>query len=119
MAKRKKRTTVGKRKSTARGKGHKASVSARGKTAKQGASKPSKRLAKSTSNRAAAKKAAPKRAGQVKRPSTPTVETVIVDVIEEPVPGVIAITEFEETEVRDEDEGREQPDETPRGSEEQ
>ncbi len=46
-------------------------------------------------------------------------ETVTVDVIEEPAPGVFAITEFEETQVREEDEGRDQPDETPRGSEEQ
>jgi hypothetical protein len=103
MAQLKKRTTVGKRKSTARGKARKASVAARGKAAaKHGVVKasPRKGLAKSTSKRTAAKKAAPKRARQVKRPSTPAVETVTVDVIEEPAPGVIAITEFEQTEVR-------------------
>ncbi len=38
----------------------------------------------------------------VKPPSTPAVETVVVDVIEEPVPGVTVVTEFEATEVRDE-----------------
>ena len=32
----------------------------------------------------------------------PVRETVIVDVIEEPVPGVITVTEFEETDVREE-----------------
>ena len=38
----------------------------------------------------------------VKPPSTPAVETVVVDVIEEPVPGVTVVSEFEATEVRDE-----------------
>jgi hypothetical protein len=40
----------------------------------------------------------------VKRPNTPTVETVTVDVVEEPAPGVIAITEFGETEIREDPE---------------
>jgi hypothetical protein len=57
-------------------------------------------LTKSKSKRAAAKKSAPKKARQVKRPSTPTVETVTVDVVEELAPGVVAITEFEQTQVR-------------------
>ena len=39
----------------------------------------------------------------------PVRETVIVDVIEEPVPGVITITEFEETDVREETVDRVQP----------
>ncbi len=51
----------------------------------------------------------------MKRPSTPTVETVTVDVIEEPAPGVVTITEFEEAEVREEGEGLERPEETPPG----
>jgi hypothetical protein len=34
--------------------------------------------------------------------ATPAVETVVVDVIEEPVPGVTVVTVFEATEVRDE-----------------
>ena len=55
----------------------------------------------------------------MKPPSTSTVETVTVDVIEEAAPGEITITEFEETEVREEDEGPERPEETPRESEEQ
>jgi hypothetical protein len=42
---------------------------------------------------------------------------MITDLVEEPVPGVITITEFEETVVRDEGEGRETP-ETPPESEE-
>jgi len=47
----------------------------------------------------------------VKPPSASTVETVNVDVIEEAAPGVLTITEFEETEVRED--GPEQPEETP------
>jgi hypothetical protein len=43
----------------------------------------------------------------VERPGTPTVETVNVDLIEEPAPGVIAITEFEETQVREQGQGPE------------
>jgi hypothetical protein len=48
------------------------------------------------------------------RPTTltnvPAVETVIVDVIEEPLPGVITVTEFEETDIRDVDLDRERKD---------
>ncbi len=36
-----------------------------------------------------------------KLPNAPAVETVVVDVIEEPLPGVITVTECEETEIRD------------------
>ena len=47
----------------------------------------------------------------VKPPGVPTAETVIIDVIEEPVPGVITVTEFEATEVREASPDSEQPDE--------
>jgi hypothetical protein len=44
--------------------------------------------------------------GYSRRPSTRIVETVTVDVIEEPAPGVVTITEIEETaEVREEGPG--------------
>jgi hypothetical protein len=33
------------------------------------------------------------------KPPTPAVETVVVDVVEESAPGVITVTEFEETQV--------------------
>ena len=42
---------------------------------------------------------------------TPAVESVVVDVIEEPVSGVITVTEFEETEVRERIRGRDEPEE--------
>ncbi len=33
--------------------------------------------------------------------NAPAAETIVVDVIEEPLPGVITVTEFEETDIRD------------------
>ena len=48
---------------------------------------PRKRLARAKPKRALVKKVARKRARPVKPPSTAAVETVVVDVIEEPVPG--------------------------------
>jgi hypothetical protein len=71
----------------------------RGKSAKRGKSRKAaqaKTVAKAKSKRASVKKAAP----EVKQPVAPVVETVAVEVIEQPAPGVIAVTEVEETEVR-------------------
>jgi hypothetical protein len=116
MAQRKKRATIGKRKSKLRGKGRKGSSSTRGKAMKRRKAKP---ITKIRSKRAAAKKPARGRPGPAKPPRsrTPTVETVSVDVIEEGPSGEINITEFEE--VREESEGGpEQPAETPPESEE-
>jgi hypothetical protein len=48
--------------------------------------------------RAARKKAVRKKDQRMKPPG-PAVETVVVDVIEEPAPGVITVTEFEETQM--------------------
>ena len=94
MAQKKKRATVRKRKTTTHRKARKASKSARGKAVKRAVAKPAPRSAR-------VKKIARKRARPVKSPSTPAVEAVVVDVIEEPVPGVITVTEFEETKVRE------------------
>ena len=118
MAQPKKRGTLGKRKSTARSQGGKTREPTRGKAAKRTAtkSKTRKGLAKARPNRTRAKQVARKRARVVKPPSISTVKTVTVDVIEEAAPGVVTITEFEETEVREE--GPEQPEETPPESEE-
>ena len=86
MAKHKKQSSkVQKRTGTkARPKGRKLSKAVRGKAAKR-------TVAKAKSKRAAAKKA--------RRPVAPTAETVAVQVIEQPAPGVITVTEVEETEV--------------------
>ncbi len=113
MAVRKRRATVKKGKSIARGKVPKASKSAGGRAAKPTVAKPTKRLAKAKLKRAGAKRVSRKKVRPTKPAMSPAVETIIADVIEEPVPGVITITEFEETEVREEGEGPEHPDRTP------
>jgi hypothetical protein len=88
MAKRKKASKVQKRaklrSSAKRGKARKAAKAAK-------ATKPT--VAKAKPKPAPAKKAARK----VKQPVTPVVETVAVEVIEQPAPGVITVTEIEET----------------------
>ena len=85
MAKRKKQSKAPKRKAaTARGKARKVA-----KTAKR-------TVAKAKPKPAPAKKAARK----VKLPVAPVVETVAAEVIEQPAPGVITVTEVEETAVR-------------------
>jgi hypothetical protein len=86
MAKRKKASKAQKRAKLRRGKSAK-----RGKARKAA---PAKRtVAKAKPKRSPVKKAARK----VKQPVTPVVETVAVEVIEQPVPGVITVTEVEET----------------------
>jgi hypothetical protein len=84
MAKRKKQSKVQRRAKVRRG-----------NSAKRG--KPRK-VAKS----AAAKRAKPKRAPAKKGrlPVGPAVETVAVEVIEQPAPGIVTVTEVEETEIR-------------------
>jgi len=73
---------------------------------------PKKRPVKAGPKGAGAKKRARKRMPPVKPPGVPTAETVIIDVIEEPVPGVITVTEFEATEVREASPDSEQQDES-------
>jgi hypothetical protein len=98
MAKRKKRANVQPKKraksrrrhAAVRGKARKVSKSARGKGTKPTAgAKP---------QRASTKKVTQKKERQMKPPG-PGVETVVVDVIEEPASGVITVTEIEETQI--------------------
>ena len=93
MAKRKKRAKVQKRSKVSKGKSTK-----RGKARSVAkAAEATKRIvAKAKPTRAPAKKAV----RSTKQPITPVVETVAVEVIEQPAPGVITVTEVEETEVR-------------------
>lgn len=93
MAKRKKRA---KTQSKKRAKLRKGSSAARRKTRKASKSaRGTKRtVARVKPKRAGAKKAARKKTQRMNRPE---VETVVVDVVEEPIPGVITVTEFEET----------------------
>lgn len=113
MAQRRKRPTARKGKSTARRKTHKPSKSARGRPAKRRIARaaPTKHLAKAKLKRGAKK--ARKKVRAVKPPTAPVVvETVVVDVIEEPVPGVAVVTEIEATEVREAGVGPEEPQES-------
>jgi hypothetical protein len=88
MAKSKKRAKVQKR-----GKLPRAKSATPGKARKAAQAKTA---AKAKPKRTPVKKAARK----VKQPVAPVVETVAVEVIEQPAPGVITVTEVEETEVR-------------------
>ena len=85
-----------------RGKARKPAKSAQTKAAKRLVAKtrPKKQVTKAKPKRVAAKKAAPSKAMPPKQPGIPQAETVIIDMIEEPVPGVFVVTEFEATSVR-------------------
>jgi hypothetical protein len=102
MAKRKKRAAARRGKAATRGKARKPAKSVRGKSAKRTSARatPKKRVTKAKSKRAVAKKV------------VSTVETVIVDMIEEPVPGVMVVTEFEATGIREPNANPEQPKES-------
>jgi len=113
MAKRKKRATARKTRSTARGKAR-TGKSARGKATRRTAASrtPKKRPVKAGPKSAAAKKRARRRMPQATPSGLPTAKTVIVDVIEEPIPGIVSVTEFEATEVRVASPDSEQQDES-------
>ncbi|MFZ1152116.1 MAG: hypothetical protein WAR76_20680, partial [Xanthobacteraceae bacterium] len=72
-------------------------------SAKRGKARKVAKAAKATRRTVAKAKAKPKRAAvkkaarKVKQAVTPVVETVAVEVIEQPAPGVITVTEVEET----------------------
>jgi hypothetical protein len=89
MAKRKKQSSkVQKKKGAkARPKAKKLSKAARGKA-----------VVKRTVARAKPKRAPTKK--RMKQPTAPTLETVAIEVTEQPAPGVITVTEVEEMELR-------------------
>jgi hypothetical protein len=82
----------------------------RAKTSKRTVAKRTKSSAKAKLKRAGVSRVARKKIQPMKPPSTPAVESIIVNVVEEPVPGVITVTEFEETEVREARANPERPD---------
>ena len=99
MAKRTKRAAARTSKAT-RVKARKSAKSLRRKPAKPKKAKAkAKKRATKTKKRAVAKSVAPK------------VETVVVDIVEEPIPGVMVVTELEATEIRGSGVSQEQPDE--------
>jgi hypothetical protein len=73
----------------------------RANSARRGKARKVAKAAKRTAARAKPKPAPVKKAARkVKQPVAPVVETAVVEVIEQPAPGVIAVSEVEETEVR-------------------
>ena len=110
MAQRKKRVTLRKRKSSVRGRARKSSKSVRGKAAERTATNSRSKKAVAKTRRPKAEKVTRKKARPRKPPITPVAETTIVDVVEEPSPRVITITEFEETDIREAGAGEEPPD---------
>ncbi len=100
-------------KSIVRRKARKPSKSARKRPVKRTVAKatPRKRTAKAKPKGGAKKTR--KKVRAVKRARAPTVETLVVDVVEEPIPGVAVVTEIEATEVR---EAGAEPDEPEGGS---
>ena len=97
MAKRKKRALARKKTASKRGKASTRSKSAPRKAAKRVAvkTKAKKRATKARAKRTASKKAAPRPTESLKQPAEASDETVIFDIVEEPVPGVLVVTEFE------------------------
>ena len=92
MASRKRRTTkskVGKRRATIRKKAVKRAVA---KRTKKSAKKPTRRA-----RRTGVSKRIQTR--QPKRGATPVVEETVIDIVDEPLPGVVRLTEIEEMEV--------------------
>jgi hypothetical protein len=92
-----------------RGSARKSSRSVRGKAAKRTATKVRSKKGMAKAKRPRVKKVARRKARPVKPPSTPVVETTIVDVVEQPAP---AVAEFEETDIREAGAGRVPPEET-------
>ena len=89
-----------------RKKGSKVQSRAKLRRANQANRSKARKVAKSATRKRTVAGAKPKRAPvkkaarKVKQPVAPVIETVAVEVIEQPAPGVIAVTEVEETEVR-------------------
>lgn len=97
MAKRKQRTITRKKMASKRGIARKRAKSAPRKIVKRVAVKTNakQKATKVRAKRAAPKKAAPRPTEPPRQPAEAPEETVIFDIIEEPVPGVVVVTEFE------------------------
>jgi hypothetical protein len=97
MAKRKRRASARKKMAAKRGKARARIKSTRRKVAKRAGrkTKAKKQATKPRAKRAAPKKVTPQSVEPPRRPAGATEETVIIDIIEEPAPGVVVVTEFE------------------------
>ena len=114
MAQRKNRAAARRGKAATRSKARMGTKPVRGKRAKSANAKagPGKRATKPKSKRAVAKKAVPTKARRPRPPNTMSVEAVIVDMIKEPVPGSVVVTESEATGMRGPNAIPEQPEES-------
>ena len=97
MAKRKQQVSARKKTASKRGKAHTRAKSAPKKAAKRIAvkTKAKKQVTKAHVKPAGHKRAAPRAAEPPRQPTLAPDELVIFDIIEEPVPGVVVVTEFE------------------------
>jgi hypothetical protein len=96
MAKRKRRAVAQKKAAAKRGKARARVKSTRRKVAKRagGKTKAKKRTIRPRAKRTAPKKTGPRPTEPPRQPAGATEEAVIVDIIEEPAPGVVVVTEF-------------------------
>ena len=96
MAKRKRRALGRKKTAAKRGKARARVKSTRRKVAKRAGrkTKAKKQTTKPRAKRAAPKKVTPQSVEPTRQPAGATEEAVIVDIIEEPSPGVVVVTEF-------------------------
>jgi hypothetical protein len=97
VAKRKRRALARKKTAARRGKVRARVKSTRRKVAKRAGrkTKAKKQTTKPRAKSAATKKATPRPPEPPRQPAEATEEVVIVDIIEEPAPGVVVVTEFE------------------------
>ena len=92
---------IRKKRAATKSKGRKARATTRKKTVKRAVAKRTKKSAKkraTKTRRSGASKRVQSR--QQKGGATPVVEETVIDIIDEPLPGVVRVTEIEETEVR-------------------
>jgi hypothetical protein len=94
MAKRRKQATT-------KSKGRKTRATTRKKTVKRAVAKRAKKSARKRTTKT--RRSAPSKriqSRQQNRAATPVVQETVVDIIDEPLPGVVRVTEIQETDVR-------------------
>jgi hypothetical protein len=89
------------RRATTKTKSGKTRATMRKKTIKHAAAKRTKKTAKTRAKKARRSPPAKRIQSRQQKPgATPVVEETVVDIIDEPLPGVVRVTEIEETDVR-------------------
>ncbi|HTS91554.1 MAG TPA: hypothetical protein VMG55_06110 [Stellaceae bacterium] len=90
-----KRAAAGRRGKAAKARGAAKRGKPARKTAKRKAAKPAKKAAPAKKLAAPKKKAAAKKAAPPKKPMRPPIEVIEVETVEEPIPGVVVVTDYE------------------------